>query len=93
MVNKVNNIGGGGSSSGENINTNEHNNGQRIETTNSPLNEIDGQSNNRMEKIELNNDEEIKNHYTHVRVLHNFRGSNNDELCMKKDDVSVSLKL
>ena len=29
-----------------------------------------------------------KKSFTHVRVLHNFRGANNDELCMKKDDVS-----
>lgn len=31
----------------------------------------------------------IKNHVTHVKVLHNFKASNNDELCMKKDDVSI----
>ena len=29
-----------------------------------------------------------KKSFTHVRVLHNFIGANNDELCMKKDDVS-----
>lgn len=32
-----------------------------------------------------------KNHVTHVKVLHNFKASNNDELCMKKDDVSMNI--
>lgn len=98
MVNKldgveINNIdnSGSGSSSAENNNNivAEHNKPRIKETTPCLLNEIDEQFNNLMDKIDLNNDEEIKNHFTHVRVLHNFRGSNNDELCMKKDDVSL----
>lgn len=32
----------------------------------------------------------VKKNFTHVRVLHNFRGSNNDELCMKRDEVRQS---
>lgn len=71
---------GSSSSSGENIVNVEHNHHGLHRTTPGLFNEIDVQS--------INNDEEIKNHFTHVKVLHNFRGSNNDELCMKKDDVS-----
>ena len=37
-------------------------------------------------------DDLTKKNFTHVRVMHNFRGSNNDELCMKKDDVSLDLE-
>ncbi|UXI17623.1 hypothetical protein NH340_JMT03566 [Sarcoptes scabiei] len=32
-------------------------------------------------------DEEVGKHFTHVRVLHDFRGSNNDELCIKKNEI------
>ena len=35
--------------------------------------------------------ENVRKSFTHVRVVHNFRGSNNDELCMKKDDVCIVL--
>ncbi|XP_027203925.2 rho-type guanine nucleotide exchange factor [Dermatophagoides pteronyssinus] len=70
---------GSSSSSGENIVNVEHNHHGLHRTTPGSFNEIDVQS--------INNDEEIKNHFTHVKVLHNFRGSNNDELCMKKDDI------
>lgn len=40
-----------------------------------------------------NSREDVRKSFTHVRVVHNFRGSNNDELCMKKDDVSFPLTL
>lgn len=44
-----------------------------------------------MDHSRVSADEEaIKKTITHVKVLHNFRGSNNDELCMKKDDVSIN---
>lgn len=33
------------------------------------------------------NGEENKKNFTHVRALHNFCCSNNDELYLKKDDV------
>ncbi|KAJ6217214.1 hypothetical protein RDWZM_008371 [Blomia tropicalis] len=33
------------------------------------------------------NGEENKKNFTHVRALHNFRCSNNDELYLKKDDI------
>lgn len=48
--------------------------------------------NNKMNMDNEDDDESsLKNRFTHVRVLHNFRGSNNDELCMKKDDVSYTI--
>lgn len=38
-------------------------------------------------------DDLVKKNFTYVRVLHNFRGSNNDELYMKRDDVSWSFSI
>lgn len=40
-----------------------------------------------MDNQDEEDDLQVKKNFTHVRVLHNFQGENNDELCLNRDDV------
>src|SRR6218665_3401247 len=46
-----------------------------------------------MDNDDDHGDELLKKSITHVRVIHDFRGSNNDELCMKRNDVSLKFEM